>query len=368
MDVGFGNTKYISNVARGDIRCASFPSIAYPSMREPSIQPRFERRKTVVIPINSLFYEVGPEVKLAADTFRATQMHDRYIETPEYMALLRGALAMMKVPVIDLLVVGLPVAALTTKKGVLEKAVTGTHGIGNGKTVVVLKALAIAQLQGTLVDFAVQHQKMATIEREQSLIIDPGSRTFDWLVARGMRLVQNKSRHSVNRGASDMLQGHHRRNRCGHRNALHRHRRDRLGAAHREEPCDLPKALRHLAGHADGAFHRAAGRGADDAMGGGELQLPEHHPGRRRRLPVQEGDQGGLSEAQDPGGERSAARERQRIPDCRDEPRAEALRRSRFACPGRCVMANTKAPAAETIRMLFELDRDDDPRLYDDLI
>lgn len=31
-------------------------------------------------------------------------------------------------------------------------------------------------------------------------------------------------------------------------------------------------------------------------------------------------------------------------------------------------MENTKAPTAETIRMLFELDRDDDPRLYDDLI
>lgn len=31
-------------------------------------------------------------------------------------------------------------------------------------------------------------------------------------------------------------------------------------------------------------------------------------------------------------------------------------------------MANTKALAAETMRMLFELDREDDPRLYDDLI
>ena len=45
-------------------------------------------------------------------------MHDRYTETPEYMALLRGALALMKQPSIDLLlVVGLPVAALTTKEG-----------------------------------------------------------------------------------------------------------------------------------------------------------------------------------------------------------------------------------------------------------
>jgi plasmid segregation protein ParM len=204
VDVGFGNTKYISGVVGGDIRCASFPSIAYPSLREPSTHPGFERRKTVAIPVNNLFYEVGPDVDLAADTFRATQMHDGYTETPEYMALLRGALAMMKVPMIDLLVVGLPVAAFATKKAALEKAATGEHDIGKGRTVTVRKALAVAQPQGALVDFAQQHQKAVTIKEEQSLIIDPGSRTFDWLVARGMSFVQNKS-HSVNRGVSDML-------------------------------------------------------------------------------------------------------------------------------------------------------------------
>jgi plasmid segregation protein ParM len=42
------------------------------------------------------------------------------------------------------------------------------------------------------------------IGKEQSLIIDPGSRTFDWLVAQGMRLVQKQS-HSINRGMSDVL-------------------------------------------------------------------------------------------------------------------------------------------------------------------
>ena len=47
-------------------------------------------------------------------------------------------------------------------------------------------------------------KKMATIGNEQSLIIDPGSRTFDWLVARGMRQVQKQS-HSFNRGMSDVL-------------------------------------------------------------------------------------------------------------------------------------------------------------------
>jgi plasmid segregation protein ParM len=205
VDVGFGNTKYVSGFAGGDIRCASFPSVAYPSVRDLSALPLAERRKTVAVPINGLFYEVGPEVGLAADTFRATQMHDRYIETPEYMALLRGALHMMKVSVVDLLVVGLPVALLLTKKAILEKIMTAKHDIGGGKTVTVRKALAIAQPQGALAYYASLHQKLSTIDREHSLIIDPGARTFDWLVAKGLRLVQKKS-HSINRGMFDILQ------------------------------------------------------------------------------------------------------------------------------------------------------------------
>ncbi|MES2264291.1 MAG: PRTRC system protein D [Pseudomonadota bacterium] len=205
VDVGFGNTKYVSNCAGDDIRCAAFPSIAYPSARDLSALPTAERRKTVAVPIDGLFYEVGPEVSLAADTFRATQMHDGYIETPEYAALLRGALNLMKVGTIDLLVVGLPVASLIAKKGSLEKAMTGKHDVGNGRTVTVRKALAIAQPQGALVYYASLHQKLQSIENEQSLVIDPGARTFDWLVTRGMRLVQKKS-HSINRGMFDILQ------------------------------------------------------------------------------------------------------------------------------------------------------------------
>ena len=205
VDVGFGNTKYVTGRAGDEIRCACFPSVAYPSARDLSTVPAAERRKTVAVPIDGLFYEVGPEVNLAADTFRATQLHDRYTETPEYAALLRGALGMMKVGTIDLLVVGLPVAALAAKKAALEKAMTGKHEVGGGRTVTVRKALAIAQPQGALVYYALLHQKMKAIEHEQSLIIDPGARTFDWLVAKGMRLVQKKS-HSINRGMSDVLQ------------------------------------------------------------------------------------------------------------------------------------------------------------------
>jgi len=101
-------------------------------------------------------------------------------------------------------VVGLPVALFAVKKAALEKAMTGRHDIGGSKVVTVGKAMAVAQPQGALAHFASEHQKMAIIGNEQSLIIDPGSRTFDWLVARGMRLVQKQS-YSFNRGMSDVL-------------------------------------------------------------------------------------------------------------------------------------------------------------------
>lgn len=204
VDVGSGNTKFVAGVAGADIRCASFPSVAYPSSGDAADWPAGERRRTVSIPIGPLFYEVGPDVGLAADTFRAKQLHDDYTESPEYMALLRGALSLMKLPQIDLLVVGLPVALLGLKKTALEKAMVGRHPVGGGKFVVVVKALAVAQPQGALVHYAAAHEKMATIGAEQSLVIDPGARTFDWLVTRGMRMVQKQS-SSINRGMSDVL-------------------------------------------------------------------------------------------------------------------------------------------------------------------
>ena len=204
VDVGSGNTKFVTAAAGTDIRCMSFPSIAYPSSDATPSWPASERRKTVCIPVGPLFYEVGPDVGLAADTFRAKQLHDDYTDSPEYLALLRGALSMMKISHIDLLVVGLPVALFAVKKASLEKLMVGSHDIGGGKTVTVAKALAVAQPQGALAHYASEHKKMTTIGNEQSLVIDPGSRTFDWLVARGMRLVQKQS-HSFNRGMSDVL-------------------------------------------------------------------------------------------------------------------------------------------------------------------
>lgn len=185
VDIGYGQTKFVTAVVGDEIRCVSFPSVC--------------------IPIGGLFYEVGPDIALAADGFRPSHLHDRYSETPEYLALLRGALRMMKVPEIDLLVVGLPVALLVARKAALERAMVGQHDVGGGRRVMVRKAMAVAQPQGALVRFASVAGKMDRIAGEESLVIDPGYRTFDWVVARGVRFVQKRS-HSVPRGVADVLQ------------------------------------------------------------------------------------------------------------------------------------------------------------------
>ena len=197
IDVGFGQTKYVSAASEDTIECTHFPSIALPSLVDTNRRAMLGgRRKTVSIPIGSMFYEVGHEVDLAGMPSRPALSIESYVESPEHLALLRGALHFMEVDHIDLLVIGLPVSMFAQRKAQVEKLASGEHKVGKGRTVTVARALTVAQPQGALVTYAVQHDALDSIKRQESLIIDAGSRTFDWLCARGLRLVSNRS-HSA---------------------------------------------------------------------------------------------------------------------------------------------------------------------------
>jgi plasmid segregation protein ParM len=207
VDVGRGNTKFISGIKNGELRCEMFPSQAHPSEVAVEAEAWGARRKTVGIPAGGLVYEVGPDVHLAADVFNANVLqHDRYCDTPEYLALLLGALHYMQVDHIDLLVVGLPVATYKLKSLVtaLERRLTGEHELGKGRQVKVIRVKAIAQPAGALMHYGLMQGKVAQLRKERSLIIDPGRRTFDWLVTQGMQQIEKRS-HSVPRGMHDVL-------------------------------------------------------------------------------------------------------------------------------------------------------------------
>ena len=203
VDVGFGETKYVKRSQNGNIDCDHFPSQAIYSPTESVTNGLGGKRKTVCVPIDNHFYEVGPEVELAADRLRAWRLHDGYTETDDYRALTAGALHFMKADVVDLLVLGLPVAQYMAKRGQLERAMTGAFDLGRKRKIVVKKVLVVAQPQGALMHYASTTGRLSEVLQSRSLVIDAGSRTFDWLVTRGTRVVPNMS-HSVNRGASDV--------------------------------------------------------------------------------------------------------------------------------------------------------------------
>ncbi|WP_233584853.1 PRTRC system protein D [Aquabacterium soli] len=204
IDVGYGITKYIRRVDGDCIECGSFLSMAEFCSSDTTMQGLGGRRDTVAVPMGPHFYEVGPDIELALEPWRSTLKGEDFITTPEYLALMRGALYYMNVEVIDLLVVGLPVAYFADKKDSLVKLAEGEHAVGRGRKVLVKRALAVAQPQGALVTYAAQQGVLDQIQHQDSLIIDVGTRTFDWVSTRGMRLLIRKS-HSVDRGINNML-------------------------------------------------------------------------------------------------------------------------------------------------------------------
>ncbi len=63
IDVGFGQTKYVSAVGDNDIECAHFPSVAIPSLVDTSRSTVLGgRRRTVAVPVGPMFYEVGHDI------------------------------------------------------------------------------------------------------------------------------------------------------------------------------------------------------------------------------------------------------------------------------------------------------------------
>ena len=204
IDVGYGNTKYTYRASSGDIRCGLFPSLSHWTTSDPTRHLLGDRRDTVVVPLDGMFHEVGPGISAARGRYRATNMHDAYVDTPEYRAFVKGALSYIGEPKIDVLVMGLPVKHLTAKRAALERAWAGEHEIAAGKRVTVESVKVFAQPQGALAFYSLTTGQASVRQGDLNLVIDPGQRTFDWLVSRGMVLVQGQS-SSTDRGMHDIL-------------------------------------------------------------------------------------------------------------------------------------------------------------------
>lgn len=189
IDVGYGNTKYIRTVENGIAQADHFPSIVH---RPAGGKPSFDESGDIYeVEVNGSAYQVGPGLDAALEGgVRIT--HENYIETDDYMALVYGALSQMNVTEIDLLVVGLPVSLMGSKRGVLETLLTGQH-IVSGRSVEIKKVNAVAQPLGGFLHYASRSNQLEELSSTRNLLIDPGFFTVDFLVSTGLREIRGKS-------------------------------------------------------------------------------------------------------------------------------------------------------------------------------
>jgi plasmid segregation protein ParM len=190
VDIGYGNSKYIASRLPGrDICCNLFPSVVAHASSQDLSGGVIARRNTVCVEVSGNHYEVGPDVELALNVHSSRVLHKDFTHTPEYLALLRGALSYMQVPHIDLLVVGLPVSMLASKSSWLKETLQGTHTLGKGEAVTVNKVMVIAQPLGGFIDHALTEGLYGRLRETRNLVVDPGFFTIDWVLARGIQPI-----------------------------------------------------------------------------------------------------------------------------------------------------------------------------------
>jgi len=204
IDVGHKNVKSVIKTGEA-IVCRVFPACAPVASGRDLSDTLGRKRQTILVDVDGITYEVGPDALLTANVAPAHNMDDDYCLSDEYLALVRGALAYMKVVTVDLLVVGLPVTTFEMHKAALGKRLTGQHPFRDGKVVLIKEVKVLAQPHGALIDYALSDASMQALRRQRNLIIDCGARTFDWLVTQGLKIMEQRS-HATNRGMYDVLQ------------------------------------------------------------------------------------------------------------------------------------------------------------------
>jgi plasmid segregation protein ParM len=158
-------------------------------------------RRTRIVVVDGQAYEVGPDVTLFTDS---PLLHSSYIETPEYRALVYGALDSMQVSQVDLLVTGLPVHLHHSRAARLKQLLTGTHAIRDDLTVTIAEVAVVAQPVGGLIAYSQECDEWATTQSRIRLLIDPGLFSLDWLVVQGLKEVPGLSQ-SIEGGVCEVL-------------------------------------------------------------------------------------------------------------------------------------------------------------------
>lgn len=202
LDVGYGNTKYSTVDTTGKTCYRAFRSLAPTAVTTDISAGTMRKRDTVHVTIDDVCYEVGPDAEFVTDVQHVHVSDHSYVAKPEYRALCRGALAYMKAPRIDALVVGLPVTRVALQAAKLRAELIGLHRLDNGTSIEVKKVIVIAQPIGGALHTAFSSGDYGNFCQQTTLTIDIGAGTSDALVSRGLRAFPKRCEtHSGGMGA-----------------------------------------------------------------------------------------------------------------------------------------------------------------------
>lgn len=196
IDVGFGYTKmaWASRSSQG-FQTDMFPSLA-PSATRGGLDESGQvmtKRDTFIVPASGKQYEVGKDAELAQIVGGSRSLDDSYIDTPEHLALLKGALCYIGASHLDLLVVGLPVNHMKQPAKIekLKSICAGPHDLGNGTHVTIGDVVVLPQPLGGLYEQAFRTNSYQAVRERRNLVLDPGQFTFDWLLCQGLKPIHH---------------------------------------------------------------------------------------------------------------------------------------------------------------------------------
>lgn len=210
IDAGYGLLKEtMGNDEEGNLICSHFPSMAVASdpvtMRSLSIR----HRDTVDVTVGEAQYEVGHDI-LQAQTGNdvGREIGENWCRSDMYRAVMLGALHYMDEPLIDILVLGLPVNQYLSEErcNKLAQDWTGKFDLPDGKSVEIKEVVVrpqpfggyiemgnhLPQINQAIEKLAKEHDGKLAIEPLKSaaelvndycvLVVDPGEHTLDWLL------------------------------------------------------------------------------------------------------------------------------------------------------------------------------------------
>jgi plasmid segregation protein ParM len=216
LDVGYGNTKAVYSTEAGVEHNLVLPSVAHEILDLEHHKDMTATGKTdqVLVEVEGRHFTVGPSAAVFGRT-----LHDHYILTPQYRALVIAALYAAfeelgdATDTVDALVVGLPVYSFSRMKDQLREqmlkpflvpmppALRGR--LGASISVQARSVRVMPQPVGAVTDW--RSRSNGSIGPQDIVTVcDPGYKTFDWFSMRGSVVVPELS-GAFDGGVSELL-------------------------------------------------------------------------------------------------------------------------------------------------------------------